>query len=83
MIIHSGVTVSSIGVLRQSGEKQFQQVRLLPLAEFTYNAEKHKAMGMHPEKKISVPTETDVRCVESVGKNLRFQFGVDRQLACQ
>ena len=32
----------------------------------------------HQEKKISVPTETGVRYVESVGKNLRFQFGVDR-----
>jgi len=40
-------------------------------------------MGMHQEKKISVPTETGVRCVESIGKNLRFQFGGDRQLACR
>ena len=37
----------------------------------------------HQEKKISVQTDTGVRCVESVGKNLRFQIGVDRQLACR
>ena len=42
-----------------------------------------RVVKMHQEKKISVPTETGVRCVESVGKNLRFQFGVDRQLACR
>ena len=37
----------------------------------------------HQEKKISVPTQTGVRCIESIGKNLRFQFGIDRQLACR